>query len=211
VEVLETIFRELNIEVVSKSIGNWKRCLSTVKDGRTDLLIAAFSTDERMQYAKFTQTPLSADPSAIFVWKERQFEFNKWEDLIGKRAGLILGDSHGQEFDLFLKKHAAIQYVSRRFQNYKKLELNRIDFEPSGLYTGLIEVKKYGYGDKIIALKKPFATNYLYIAISNKSKYLSYLAQIESGLQKLHENGSIDRLIKKYTDYYIATTTDDGQ
>jgi len=210
-EVVEILFRELDIEVVSKNIGNWKRCLSTVKDGKTDLIVSAYLTDERMKYAKFTQIPLSADPSAIFVWKGREFKFDKWEDLIGKNAGVLLGESHGQEFDLFLEKNIKIQYVSRRLQNYKKLELGRIDFEPTGLHTGLIQTKRYGYGEKIIALKTPVATNYLYIAMSNKSKYLPYLPQIELGLQKLHTNGTIEKLIKKYTDYYIETTTSDEQ
>lgn len=211
VEVAEILFRELDIELEAKSIGNWKRCLATVKSGKTDLIVAAYLTDERMKYAKFTQIPLSADPSAIFVWKGREFKFDKWEDLIGKRAGVILGDSHGQEFDLFLEKNTKIEYVSRRLQNYKKLERGRIDFEPTGLYEGLIQTKRYGYGEKIIALKTPFATNYLYIAMSNKSKYLLYLPQIEIGLQKLHENGTIEKLIKKYTDYYVETATSDEQ
>ncbi|WP_019616343.1 substrate-binding periplasmic protein [Psychromonas ossibalaenae] len=211
VEIAEIIFRELDIEVISKSIGNWRRCLATVASGKADLIIAAYRTDERVKYAKFTKTPLSEDPMVIFVWKGKEFKFEKWEDLKGKTAGILWGDSYGQEFELFLIENIKLEYVTRRSQNFKKLELGRVDFGPMGLHTGLIQAKKYGYSGKVVTLKTPVISNYLYMAMSNKSKYLPYLPQIELELQKLHANGTIERLIKKYIDYYADMTINDEQ
>lgn len=206
VDVATAIFQELDIEVVAKSIGNWKRCLAMIESGKVDLVVAAYRTDERMKYAQYTETPLSEDSVAIFVWKGKEFKFDEWRDLIGKKAGVISGDSIGQKFDLFLEKHVKFEEVPSRMQNFIKLERGRIDFFPMGVFTGAIHLKRYGYSEKIVALKNPIIKNHLYMAFSNKSKYLSYLPQLEAGLQKWHEDGRIEALIKENIDYFAQQT-----
>ncbi len=201
-DILRIIFGELGIKVVTKYVGNWKRCQINVKQGSVDVLMGAYVTDERKKYAVYTETPLAPDPQAIFVWKGREFKFEKWEDLKGKKAGMTIGFSSGKAFDGFLERSTTVERVSDRLQNYLKLEMGRIDFEPNGLYAGLIKVKELGYEGKIVPLSRPINTEYLYMPISKKSIFLKYITQLDEGLKRLRANGTIDRLVKAYIEQY---------
>ncbi len=143
-EIAAAIFKELGVELISRHVGNWKRCQKEVKLGKVDMFVAAYKTKEREGYADYVPTYIAKDPTAVFVWKERTFEFNTWDDLIGKRIGTVLGGSMGEEFDAFIIKHYEEHQVSTRLQNFRKLEANRIDFHPTGLYSGRLEVAKHG-------------------------------------------------------------------
>jgi len=201
-DVLRIIFGELGIKIEAKYVGNWKRCQVNVEEGKVDILMGAYVTEKRKKYAVYTETPLAPDPQAVFVWKGREFKFEKWEDLKGKRAGITLGFSAGKEFDEFLEKNTYVQRVSDHRQNYMKMELGRIDFEPNGLYAGLIKVKESGYEGRIVPLPTRINTEYLYTPVSKKSMYLKYLMRLEDGLKKLRADGTIDKLVKKHIEHY---------
>lgn len=205
-EIAQIIFGELNIEVNNHFDGNWGRCLLQIETGKMDLLVSGYLNDERRIYADFTENYLSDDPTVIFVWKGKEFKFEKWEDLIGKRMGGILGGSISNEWDEFTVKKLDITNVSKRIQLFKMLELGRIEFAPTGLFTGQIQIKKYGYTGKIVALPKPIETGYLYIAISKKSKYLKHLPYVNKRLEELKNDGTVKRLLSKYVDYYAKSS-----
>lgn len=204
-EVVEMIFGKLGIDVESEHVGDWKLCQLKVKSGKVDMLMAGYMTDERKVYAQYPATPVSDDPTAVFVWKGKEFPFEKWADLTGKRVGELIGSTEGQDFDEFLAKNTTVSYVRTRLQNFQKLERDRIDCTIIGLYAGLILVKKHGYEGKIIPLENPIKTEYLYFAFSKQSNFLKYLPQVDTELQKLRANGTIEKLIQKYIDYYVTT------
>ncbi len=104
-EVAAAILKELGVELVSRYVGNWKRCQKEIKLGKVDMFLAAYKTNERESYADYVPTYVAKDPTAVFVWKERTFEFNTWNDLIGKRIGTNLGGSMGEGFDAFILEY----------------------------------------------------------------------------------------------------------
>lgn len=205
-EVATMIFGELGIDIESQCFSSWSRCMQEVRKGRTDIFFAASVNEDRSGFADFTKNPLSEVPTAIFVWKERAFRYEKWDDLIGKKMGKILGTTYGQKFDAFAAKHLKVSKVIKPIQNFRKLEKGRVDFLPMGLYSGRIQTKQFGYSDKVTVLKPYLKTGYLHIAISKKSKYLKHLPYVDKRLPELHADGTIKRLIDKYIDYYAATT-----
>lgn len=197
-DVLRLIFDEIGITVQARYAGNWKRCQSNVEHGNVDILLGPYMTEERKKYAVFTATPLASDAQSIFVWKGREFTFEKWDDLKGRRVGVTLGYSGGKKFNKFLRKNTKLDRVSERLQNYRKLELGRIECISEGLYTGLINARKFEYEGRIVPLPTPVNAEFMYLSISKKSKYEHYLPQIEEGLKKLRADGTIDKLIKHH-------------
>lgn len=204
-DVAKIIFKELNLDVESICFSSWNRCMREVEKGRVDLFFAASVNEERSAFADFTKNYLSESPVGVFIWKERPIQFEKWEDLIGKKMGSILGTTYGQKFDDFAAKHIEISEVITPIQNFKKLEKGRVDFLPIGLYTGLIHIKQFGYTDKIVAADNYLETGHLYAAISKLSPYLKHLPYLDKRLLELREDGTIKRLIDKYIDYYVET------
>ena len=204
-EIAEIIFGELGLEVESRSFSSWSRCMQEVKKGRTDMLFAASVNEERGVFADFTKNYLSSVPVAVFVWKDRPFKFETWDDLRGKKMGSILRITYGQKFDDFAAANISISEVVTPIQNLKKLEKGRVDFLPIGLFTGQIHLRQFGYEDKIIPLKPYLETGYLHVAISKRSKHLKHLAYVDKRLSELQQDGTIPRLTEKYMDHYIAT------
>jgi len=201
-EVISIIFKELGHKVDNKYTGNWARCLRDIEFNKREIFTAGYKTQKRSEYMTYSKIPLKDDPQVIIVKKGKEFNFNKWEDLKGKVAGHILGSTLGDEFDTFLKKNIRIERVSSRLQNFKKLYLERIDFEVVGLWSTLIQMKKLGFDNKLAYLKKPISTEYMYVAISKESKFVKHIPYIEKRLEQMHKNGVIDKLIEKYINEY---------
>ncbi len=204
-EIAQIIFRELNIEVDNRFSGNWKRCLKEIEIGRYDLLVSGYINEKRKVYADFTKNYISDDPTAVFVWKGKEFKFEKWEDLVGKNMGGILGGSIGTEWDEFSVNKLNVFNVSTRLQLFKMLEKGRIDFTPTGLFTGQIQIERFNYKDKIVPLENSIKTEYLYVAISKESPYLKHLPYVNKRLMELGNDGTINKLLNKYIDYYVKT------
>jgi polar amino acid transport system substrate-binding protein len=204
-EVAQIVFGELGLGVESVCFSSWNRCMREVEKGRVDIFFAASVNEERAEFADFTKNYLSEVPVGIFVWKERPIKFEKWEDLIGKKMGCILGTTYGQKFDDFAAKNLETSEVITPIQNLKKLEKGRVDFLPIGLYTGQIHVKQFGYNDKIVALDSYLETGYLYVGISKLSPYLKHLPYVDKRLLELRNDGTVKQLVEKYIDYYVET------
>lgn len=201
-EILELVFGELGIKVDSRYAGNWKRCQKTVEEGKVDIIMGAYKTEEREDIYAYPGTPVSTDPVTIFVWKSREFKFDQWDDLKGKRVGIARGTSAGQSFDNWLKKNASVDVAPRRVNNYKKMEIGRIDCCVGGKYAELIEINSYGFKGKVVPLKNSVKAENIYVAISKKSEFVKYLPHLEDGLKKLHADGTVDRLISKHLEQY---------
>lgn len=203
IEIIGLIFKELEIETESKYVGPWKRVLLNLEMGEIDIMCGLYETAERKKFAEFT-APFSEDRVSIFVWHERIFNFETWDDLKGKRFGDIHGATRGKKFDEWRKKHATVEYVRDNMYNMLKLEKDRIDCFVTSHYPGLMSVEKHGYKGKIVPLDKPVKMKYLRFGISKKSKYIKCIPQINKRLKKLRENGTIEKIIQKNLDFYIS-------
>tara|TARA_R110001583_G_C5644305_1_gene408164 strand:+ start:862 stop:1695 length:834 start_codon:yes stop_codon:yes gene_type:complete len=202
-EVVKRIFNRLGYETQAKVVGNWKRCLREVELGRVDVAVA-YRTLEREKFFDFSRESVIDDPMAIFVNRNRPFPFERREDLLGKTAGLMLGDSVGDAFDQFLLENLTIERVSEGHQNFGKLERGHIDFIPYGLHTGNLLVRRLGLQDMIVPLPNLVTTNHYYLAISRKSELTQYLDLIDVELKRLHETGEVTRLTEHYIGVYSS-------
>ncbi|MEH6470107.1 MAG: transporter substrate-binding domain-containing protein [Halopseudomonas sp.] len=203
-DAVRLIFAQLGVEVKSVYVGPWKRCLNAVRHGLVDVVVAAYVTEERKGYAQFTATPLSEDRKSVFVWKGREFPFNSWQDLAGKRAGVQLGVSYGQQFDDFLAQHVDVVEVAERYQYFKMLQSKRIDFIPTGAHIGVIHAHREGFGEQVVALDNPIRSGFLHIGISKRSAFVSLLPRVDHELKQLRDSGEIERLTKQHLEQYLA-------
>jgi len=192
VEIIELILKEMGIRVESKYVGPWKRVLLNLEQGKIDIMSGLYVTEERKKFAEFTE-PFVEDRVSIFVWHERKFGFETWDDLKGKRFGDILGATRGRKFDEWRKKYAKIEYVSDNLKNFRKLELDRIDCFVTSHYPGLIYIKKHGYEGRIVPLNKPVKMKHLHYGISKKSEYVKYIPQFNKRLKELRKNRTVEK------------------
>ena len=207
-EVVKRVFRRFDYEIDAKVVGNWKRCLRELELGRVDVAVA-YRTVEREQLFDFSREPVIDDPMAIFVNRERPFLFTDWDDLLGKTAGLMLGDSMGNEFDQFMKEGLSVERVSEGVQNFNKLAREHIDFIPYGLRTGNLLVQRFGLEDRVMPLPTLVTTNQYYLAISKQSNLIQYIDLIDAEIKRLRETKEMQRLTDHSIQAYSSKLRDE--
>ncbi len=206
--VVRDLFAELGFSVRLVAFGNWKRCLQEVREGRADIVVAAYRTREREQQFTFSAHYLVVDPIVLFVRRDRRFVFNDWEDLRGRTAGLLLGDSFGERFDRFAETALKVERVSTGRQNMRKLVLGRIDFMPIGRDSGRLQSRRLGYDDLVEALPQTLVTEYYHVAVRKGSDLEALLPEIDLRLTALHADGSIARWLWAHAEAYLAEPVD---
>ena len=195
------IFSALNIPYRLEFSGPWKRVQLHAQQGYIDVIVAAFKNSERQKYMEYS-VPFTVDPIVVFVRKGREFPLEKWEDLIGRLGTTTLGDSMGQEFDDFANAKLNIERTSTVIQNFKKLELERCEYFIYGLYPGTAAAINLGFDDMIVALPYFVTEQNFYLTVSRKSPYLNQLPQINTEIERLKADGSIDRWTQESLNEY---------
>ena len=198
-ELAEIVFNDVGLTVLSASSGNWKRAQAQVEFGAVDVLVAAYRTKERSLYMAYPKTAYMEDVNVLWVERGKEFPFREWADLKTKKGTAMLGESYGQGFDDYIKKHLQIDWVSTPRLSLQKLAMGRADYYPFSLHGGMIQIRQMGLGNRITYLEKPISAESIYITISKKSKFIGYLPRIEAAIKVRLADGTVDRLIRKHT------------
>ena len=169
VELLKMAFIDTQIEIRARYAGKWKRTQTEVKIGNVDILCGAYITEERKKYMDYIFPCFVMDPTVIFVKKGGNFKFKSWQDLKKLLGGAPIGNSYGESFDRYEKKHLLIERVPKVVQGFKKLVSGRNDYFIYGLYPGLAEAEVSNFSDKIDYLDNSVISEGLYFTISKKS------------------------------------------
>ena len=204
-KVTQQVFAELGHQVSLSAESNWKRCLLEVQQGNADIVVAAYRISSRERYLDYSSQHIISDTVTLFVNRKNPLHFQQWQDLRGKTAGLLLGDSFGDSFDRFVHLNSPIEYVSRGQQNFQKLALGRIDYMPLGQLSGQLQSRKLGLHEHITALQNTITTEYYYLAVGKNSGLQQYLPAIDRRLREMHRDGTIVRLTKQFSQHYIET------
>ena len=194
--VVRQLFARLGYEVEIVVLGNWKRCLLDAAEGRVDVVLA-YNSDQRDQGMRFSTVPVLREEVAVFFNRQRPVKFERLEDLASYRGGLLFGESYGPDFDRFVARHQNIEWVSDSQQNFGKLIRGRIDFVIQERRTGQLFVEHLPGAQDIQALPTALSVDYLRVAVSRYSPLSQHMAQIDEQLQRMTDNGEIQRWLEQ--------------
>ncbi|MCE5980708.1 MULTISPECIES: transporter substrate-binding domain-containing protein [unclassified Pseudomonas] len=194
--VVRQLFARLGYEVEIVVLGNWKRCLLDAAEGRVDVVLA-YNSDQRDQGMRFSTVPVLREEVAVFFNRQRPVTFERLEDLASYRGGLLFGESYGPDFDRFVARHQNIEWVSDSQQNFGKLIRGRIDFVIQERRTGQLFVEHLPGAKDIQALPTALSVDYLRVAVSRHSPLSQHMAQIDEQLQRMTDNGEIQRWLEQ--------------
>ena len=201
--VTRELFGELGYQVEFSADSNWKRCLLEVKQGKADIVVAAYRIASREQYLSYSNEHIIADTVTLFVNRHKPLKFQQLEDLQDKTVGLLLGDSFGDEFDRFVNLNSHIEYVSQGRQNFEKLALGRIDYMPLGQLSGYLQSRKFAFGEQIISLPQVITTEYYYLAVGRHSDLQQHLPFINRRLREMRRDGTLNRWTEQFSQQYL--------
>lgn len=196
------IANDLGIKVETKYAGLWDEVQAKAKSGEVDMLAAAYKTSERETYMDYSNE-YTTDPISLFVKKGKSFNYEKWNDLIGKKGIATVGDSYGQELDDFIAAKLNVTRVNTVDEAFKALEEGTADYFLYAFYSGEKAISDKNLKEKVEIIPKNVAEEKFYMTISKKSDLVKYLPQINDLIEKYKADGTIDALILENKNKYL--------
>lgn len=195
--IIDELSRRINIPIKLLHVGPWSRAQNEVKNGRIDLMAGAFYTTERADYMDYFTPVMLHTTSVVWQRKDKLFDFNKKEDLIGKWGVTVINNSFGQEFDQFAQGQLNILSVASLSQALRMLAADRVDYvlyEKSPAYAYSVVL---GLSDVIVSRQPFISSEGLYLTMSKKSPCnendLKY--RIAVALQEMRQEGFTEKAL----------------
>ena len=151
----------------------------------------------RDRFLDYSSEIIFSENIYLYVNIGSSFSFNgKIEVLKGQRIAVVLGDSHGDEFNN-LAYSLDITETSSLASSFKMLEKNRVDIVLSTSIRASRELKN-PRDVKIIKLSTPLVIAPLYAAFSKKQNLTELRNEFDKELIKLKASGEVDRIITQW-------------
>jgi len=197
-EVVESVFRRMNVSVESITAFPWKRAVVVFEKGKADALFSANYTEERTKFARYPQESIVESPWVLWVRSEDEAIFKSWEDLRGKRIGVVRGYSYTDEFWNFIKKNATYDEVTSDEINFRKLDACRVDYVAAELGNGLYIIKKLGLNSIHPLMETPLKSDGLYIMFNKSKISAEFVEQFSGELAKFKKESVYQYIHEKY-------------
>ncbi|MFL9877009.1 transporter substrate-binding domain-containing protein [Herbaspirillum rhizosphaerae] len=198
IEIVTTALGALNVPYEIRYVGPFHRVLKSAQEGEIDMISSLKDTPERREYLTYTNVALFSNPIAVFVARDKKFSYSGWNDLIGKKGGVTLGNQFGNGFDEFLRKNLQVEAEQKTYMNFKKLELRRIDYLITGYYSGLVYLTTSGQNDRFVALKPYVSESDNFIAITKSSPCITHLKALNLQLENMRREGKLKSILDKH-------------
>ncbi|PSJ48174.1 ABC transporter substrate-binding protein [Zobellella endophytica] len=194
---------EFGYRLDMRIFGNWERCQLAARQGKVDLIVAAYKTRRREQDFLFSDTPIIADPVVLFTHAGHAMPSGKAPELGGRTLGLLFGDSFGDEFDRLMARHPHVERVSTGEQNFHKLAQGRIDYMPIGLTTGRLQARKLSLTERVFPLDQVLTVERYHLSLPRGSVLAPLLPALSERLRQLTEDKYISHITRYYERRYL--------
>jgi len=198
IEIATSALTAMGVPYEVRYVGPFHRVLKSAQEGEIDMISSLKDTPERREYLIYTNVALFPNPIAVFVARGRSFSYTGWNDLIGKKGGITLGNQFGNGFDEFLRAHLQVEAEQKAYMNFKKLELHRIDYLITGYYSGLAFLAASGQNDMFVALKPYVSESDNFIAMAKSSPCIKHLKALNLQLDTMRREGKLKLILDKH-------------
>lgn len=201
VEVVQQVFRQMEIEIVSLDIFPWARAEWMVLNGELDALFSVTKSQKREEACFFPSEALAQSDWSLFIRKSDvgQLKFDTLEDLKGKQVGVVRDHAYTPEFLEFLKREKNYEEVAADAQNFQKLAAHRVDYVASEYAVGMSLLNELRLTDKIVALaESPLKRAELFIMFSKKTVSAEIVAQFSETLRQFKTTPAFQEIAAKY-------------
>ncbi len=197
-QTVRAVFNRMGVKFLALKGYPWKRAIKMMERGEADALFSVNYTPERSRYAHYPSEPLVETPWVMWVQKESGNRFDSFEDLIGKRVGLVNGYSYTPSFWEFVKKHRLHELVASDVNNFKKLNGGNLDFVLAEKRNGAYILNQLRI-DTIVPLgHNPVKTDGLYIIFSKREVSEAFVERFSNTLRKFKKEPAYQYLYRRY-------------
>lgn len=204
IEMMQMIFKEIDVKANFLNVDTWARAQEEVKNGKIDMLLPPYKTQERLPFYSYATDPFMQDETVVFVKKGNEFKFEMFQDLLKYPGVAIINDSFGSDFDKFELIHKNITRLPTTSQCFRFVDKGRSRYVIAGLNSGMAALAELHWEDRFVALPKRIITTGMYAPISLRSKWNT--PEVNNYLNKkfdeYNRKGIVKKLEKKYLELF---------
>ncbi|MFT7336784.1 MAG: polar amino acid transport system substrate-binding protein [Marinobacter maritimus] len=203
--LLQEILETMGVELQVQNLGSWARVQRLARVGELDMVAGAFITSERIGYMDYLLPPFIRLPTAVWVPKDKVFEYRHWPDLIGKQGGTLINNSFGQGFDRYAAKNLEIMGVRTIEQSFEMALAGRVDYVLYERLQGQVKLQRIGLAEEFVPLDVPVSNEGLFFTFSKNSpcNTFEFRERIADLLYILTLSGRLDEIVSEYTTRYM--------
>ena len=192
--LLKAVFDRLGVPLKLQAFP-WKRALLELDRGIAGVG-GIYKNEVRLLKYDYSD-PMFVERIAVYYNKNSPIKYNSIEDLYGKRVGVILGWSYGDDFDLARAyDQILVEPVVDVEQNFEKLSRGRIDALLAVVESGDSLLANGRYEDLVMA-KTLLLANPAHLAFLKKAKQLPLIERFNKELAEMKKDGSLDKIVRQ--------------
>jgi polar amino acid transport system substrate-binding protein len=188
-ELIKEIAKESELEIKIEDM-SFDGLLPALQSKKVDVVIAGMTANEERKKAVNFTTPYYT-ASQVIVVKEGDDSINSFDDLKGKKVGVMLGFTG----DLVVSEIAGvnIERYNAAYAGIMALQSGKVD----AVVLDSEPAKNYVEKNEGLAIAKADAAEEEY-AIAVRKEDEELLEKLENGLKTVKDNGTYEELLKKY-------------
>lgn len=175
----------------------WARALEMMRSGHADMLTGIAYTSDREAFMHYVPKSYYAVRPVFYTQKGKGHLIKTYEDLYGPSVGYSLNSAYFEPFNSDSRVNKV--GLSTEVQLLQALALGRVDITVGTDPNISYDIARLGYRDVLeLTHYQPSVKTNLYIALSRKSSAMSYAQDIETAIDRLMNDGTIETIINKY-------------
>ncbi len=199
-EVVRAVFKRMGVAITITQYP-WSRAVDFVFKGRNDALFCALFTEERAGFCHFPEEPVATLKYLLFIKKENAgtYKFDSYDDLKGKRIGIVRAFAYPLEFSNFIETEKNAQVVKNDHLNFQKLMAGRIDYVIADHANAMLIIREMGLTGKVVPISsRVILESDLNIIFSKKTVAEAFVKKFSQALGAFKKEEAYGKLWEKY-------------
>ncbi len=199
-EVVREVFKRMGVAITIAEYP-WSRAVDFVFKGRNDALFCALFTEERAKFCHYPEESIATLEYLLFIKKENAgtLKFNSYDDLKGKRIGIVRAFAYPLEFLNFIETEKNAQAVENDLLNFQKLMAGRIDYAIADNANGMLIIQEMGLTGQIVPIvSREILKSDLNLIFSKKTVAESFVKRFSDALKVFKTEEAYGKIWEKY-------------
>ncbi len=197
VELADAAFRTQGYTVTNKIVP-WARAMEEVKQGRIDLILDAWWTQERSNDYMFSR-PYIDGPLKFIKKRTDKFVYTSLESLRNKSLALVRDYGYGDRL-LSSKEYRPVD-VSDFLLGIRMLEAGRVDLAIENELVARTRLAKESPSSlqKLVFVEPAISNNYVYVISGYRNPHhANIITAFNKGLTEITANGTFEKILRKH-------------
>ncbi|PLX68764.1 MAG: hypothetical protein C0603_06330 [Denitrovibrio sp.] len=194
--VNEALVNRMGIEVKHEGFP-WARAQALVEKGSSDAFITV-PTTKRKTYTKVSKEPVLLFQTYLATASDNpKLSVLKTITSLDQLKNYVFVDYYGNGFSKKLLKDMTVNWLPDYKAIYRFLVQKKADVmivSRKGIYS----IEELGFKNQITVLPYPMTSVAFHLCINNNSKYVNILDKFDMVIKQMHDDGTIDKIIRNY-------------